>query len=176
MIMTQIHTKIKVKNQLVQEVGKVVGSYTCTSPTLQGTCFIVTGWQQCSGNTAKAGDINCEGQLEADCILAILELYIIISSLHTTLIFGRCYSTIILDFLHSFTNKQQQRLFNGLWSGTTRVGLYQKEHSPTHTHPDHRASFIIFLHLQRQFTKAKVTLWSVDLIEGSNCWNMLWKS
>jgi len=24
-----------------------------------------------------------------------------------------------------------------------------------------------------QSTKAKVTLWSVDLIEGSNCWNML---
>ena len=41
-----------------------------------------------------------------------------------------------------------RRPFNGLWSGTTRVGRYQKEHSPTHTHPDHRASFIIFLHLQ----------------------------
>jgi len=27
-----------------------------------------------------------------------------------------------------------------------------------------------------QSTKAKVTLWSVDLIEGLNCWNMLWKS
>jgi len=24
-----------------------------------------------------------------------------------------------------------------------------------------------------QSTKAKVTLWSVDLIEGLNCWNML---
>ena len=38
--------------------------------------------------------------------------------------------------------------FNGLLSGTTRVGRYQKKHSPTHTHPDHRTSFIIFLHLQ----------------------------
>ena len=27
--------------------------------------------------------------------------------------------------------QQQQRPFNGLWSGTTRVGRYQKEHSPT---------------------------------------------
>ena len=36
--------------------------------------------------------------------------------------------------------------FNGLWSGTTRVGQYQKKHSPTHTHPDHRTSFITFLH------------------------------
>ena len=39
--------------------------------------------------------------------------------------------------------------FNGLLSGTTRVGRYQKKHSPTHTHPDHRTSFITFLHLQR---------------------------
>ena len=31
--------------------------------------------------------------------------------------------------------QQQQRPFNGLWSGTTRVGRYQKKHSPTHTHP-----------------------------------------
>ena len=36
-------------------------------------------------------------------------------------------------------SRLQQRPFNGLWSGTTRVG---------HTHPDHRASFITFLHLQ----------------------------
>ena len=39
--------------------------------------------------------------------------------------------------------------FNGLWSGTTWVGRYQKKHSPNHTHPDHQTSFIIFLHLQR---------------------------
>ena len=39
--------------------------------------------------------------------------------------------------------------FNGPWSGTTRVGRYQKKHSPTHTHPDHRTSFINFLHLLR---------------------------
>jgi len=32
--------------------------------------------------------------------------------------------------------------FNGLWSGTTQVGRYQKKHPPTHTHPDHRTSFI----------------------------------
>jgi len=37
--------------------------------------------------------------------------------------------------------------FNGLWSGTTRVGQYQKKHSLTHTHPDQRTSFIDFLHL-----------------------------
>ena len=29
--------------------------------------------------------------------------------------------------------------------GVGRVGRYQKKHSPTHTHPDHRTSFIIFL-------------------------------
>ena len=36
---------------------------------------------------------------------------------------------------------------NGPWSGTTRVGRYQKKHSPTYTHPDHGAFFINFLHL-----------------------------
>ena len=46
---------------------------------------------------------------------------------------------------HTMTHTQP---FNGLWSGTTRVGRYQKKHSPTHTYPDHRSSFIIFLHLQ----------------------------
>ena len=45
-------------------------------------------------------------------------------------------------------DEQQQQPFNGLWSGITRVGRYQKKHSPTHIHPDHRASFITFLHLQ----------------------------
>ena len=52
---------------------------------------------------------------------------------------------------------QQQRPFNGL-SGTTRVGRYQKEQSPTHTHPDHRASFIIFLHLQRSMASSLFNL------------------
>ena len=33
---------------------------------------------------------------------------------------------------------------NGLLSVTTRAGRYQKKHSPTHTHPDHRTFFIVF--------------------------------
>jgi len=37
--------------------------------------------------------------------------------------------------------------FNGPWSSTTRVGRYQKKHSPTDARPDHRTSFINFLHL-----------------------------
>ena len=52
--------------------------------------------------------------------------------------------------LHTHTHTQP---FNGLWSGTTRVGRYQKKHSPTHTHPDHRTSFII-LHLQRSMASS----------------------
>ena len=44
--------------------------------------------------------------------------------------------------------------FNGPWFGTTRVGRYQKKHSPTHTHPDHRTSFIIFLLLQRSMASS----------------------
>ena len=50
--------------------------------------------------------------------------------------------------------QQQQQPFNGLWSGTTRVGQYQKKHSPTHTHSDHQTSFIIFLHLQRSMASS----------------------
>ena len=49
---------------------------------------------------------------------------------------------------HTHTHTHTQP-FNGLWSGTTQVGRYQKKHSPTHTHPEYRTSFIIFLHLQR---------------------------
>ena len=52
----------------------------------------------------------------------------------------------------------QIRPFNGLWSGTTLVGWYQRKHSPTHTHPDHRASFIIFLHLQRSMASSLFNL------------------
>ena len=48
--------------------------------------------------------------------------------------------------------------FNGLLSGTTRVGRYQKKHSPTHTHPDHRTSFITFLHLQRSMASSLFSL------------------
>ena len=46
--------------------------------------------------------------------------------------------------------QQQQQPFNGrLKSGTTRVGRYQKKHSPAHTDPGQRTSFITFLHLQQ---------------------------
>ena len=40
--------------------------------------------------------------------------------------------------------QQQQQPFNGRLSGTTRVGQYQKKHSPDHTHPGQRTSFITF--------------------------------
>jgi len=49
--------------------------------------------------------------------------------------------------------------FNGRWSGTTRVGgRYQKKHSSTHTHPDHRTSFINFLHLPRSIASSVFSL------------------
>ena len=56
---------------------------------------------------------------------------------------------------HTHTHTQP---FNGLLSGTTRVGQYQKKHSPAHTHPDHRTSFIIFLHLQRSMASSLFSL------------------
>ena len=58
---------------------------------------------------------------------------------------------------HTHTHTHTQP-FNGLLSGTTRVGRYQKKHSPTHTHPDHRTSFIIFLHLQRSMASSLFSL------------------
>ena len=42
--------------------------------------------------------------------------------------------------------------------GQPGLGRYQKKHSPTHTHPDHRASFIIFLHLQRSMASSLFNL------------------
>ena len=61
---------------------------------------------------------------------------------------------ISVSYLYAHTQP-----FNGFWSGTTRVGRYQKKHSPTHTHPDrHRHTLyqlppfttingILFVHL-----------------------------
>jgi len=47
------------------------------------------------------------------------------------------------------THTHNTQPFNGCWSGTTRVGWYQKKHSHTNTHPGDRTSFINFLHLLR---------------------------
>jgi len=54
--------------------------------------------------------------------------------------------------------QQQQQPFNGHLSGTTRVGRYQKKHSPAHTHPGQRTSFITFLHLQRSTVSSLFSL------------------
>ena len=53
------------------------------------------------------------------------------------------------------THTPHTQPFNGLLSGTTRVGQYQKKHSPTYTH---RTSFIIFLHLQRSMASSLFSL------------------
>jgi len=47
---------------------------------------------------------------------------------------------------------------NCLTAGTTRVGRYQKKHSPTHTHRDHWTSFISFLHLLRSIASSLFSL------------------
>ena len=51
-----------------------------------------------------------------------------------------------------------QQPFNGRLSGTTRVGQYQKKHSPAHTHPGQRTSFITFLHLQQSMATSLFSL------------------
>ena len=47
---------------------------------------------------------------------------------------------------------------HGRWSGTTRASRYQKKHSPTHTHPDHRTPFMSFLHLLRSIASSVFSL------------------
>jgi len=47
---------------------------------------------------------------------------------------------------------------HGPLSGTTRVGRYQKKHSPTHTHPVRQTSFINFLHLLRSIASSLFNL------------------
>ena len=49
-------------------------------------------------------------------------------------------------------------LFNSLLFRTTRVGWYQKKHSPTHTHTNHRTSLINMLHLLRSIASSLFSL------------------
>jgi len=63
-----------------------------------------------------------------------------------------------LSNVHSPNTHTHTQPFNGPWSGTTRVGRYQKKHSPTHTHPDHQTSFINFLHLLRSIASSVFSL------------------
>ena len=85
---------------------------------------------------------------------------------HTTPHHSVFYRPDALPAAQPTVSKQQQRPFNGLWSGTTRVGRYQKKHSPTHTRPDHRASFITFLHLQRSMASS---LFNLRAWQSSQC-------
>ena len=46
-------------------------------------------------------------------------------------------------------NNNNNNHLTAVCPGQPRVGRYQKKHSPAHTHPGQRTSFITFLHLQR---------------------------
>ena len=77
--------------------------------------------------------------------------------------FGETSSSSTRDWsvrTHTYTQP-----FNGRWSGTTWVGRYQKKHSPTHTHPGHRTSFINFLHLLQSIASSVFSLcaWQFSL-------------
>ena len=63
----------------------------------------------------------------------------------------------LCQYTHTHTHTHTQP-FNGLWSGTSRVGQYQKKHSPTQTHPDHWTPFINFLHLLRSIASSLFNL------------------
>ena len=59
-----------------------------------------------------------------------------------------------LAWTSTICNSTHTQPFNGPWSGTTQVGRYKKKHAPTHIHPDHRTSFINFLHLLRSIASS----------------------
>ena len=87
-----------------------------------------------------------------------------LESITRVLIIATCilYSSvyrIILQPNISFSNwQEQQQPFSGRLSGTTGVGRYQKKHSPAHTHPGQRTSFITFLHLRRSMASSLFSL------------------
>jgi len=58
----------------------------------------------------------------------------------------------------SNTYTDQYNRLTARWSGTTRVGQYQKKHSPTHTHPDHQTSSVNFLHLLQSIASSLFNL------------------
>ena len=58
------------------------------------------------------------------------------TSHHIILFCAADYITLIVLINHLLsTYIHTHKLFNGPWSGTIRVGRYQKKHSPNHTHP-----------------------------------------
>jgi len=64
--------------------------------------------------------------------------------------------------------------FNGLKSGTIRVGRFQKKHSPTHTHPDHQKSFINFLHLLCSIVQFTCLTVLFDNLSPGPLWSSSW--
>ena len=116
------------------------------------------------------------------CIIALLSSIHLCSGYSFKLTHSANYaltwSTKIVHYRYSYFNTatQQQRSFNGLWSGTTRVGWYQKKHSPTHTHPDHHASFITFLHLQRFMASSLFNLRAWQSSRTTSFAGLLWSS
>ena len=97
-------------------------------------------------------------------VISQLSFFVIWSSTHPSIYFTSratvlslytLYFSALETVLIIHTHTQP---FNGLLFGTTRVGRYQKKHSPTHTHPDHWTSFIIFLHLQRSMASSLFSL------------------
>ena len=90
------------------------------------------------------------------------------------------HSVSISSYGSSYTRAHHTHTqpFNGPWSGTTRVGRYQKKHSPTHAHSDHWTSFINFLHLLRSIASSLFSLrtWQSSLTTSlqvlwSSCWS-----
>ena len=95
----------------------------------------------------QAGCPSCRPTNSIKALKALTLKALILRYIHCYLEFGVVKTVRVSDELQQ---QQQQQPFNGrLKSGTTRVGRYQQKHSPAHTHPGQRTSFITFLHLQQ---------------------------
>jgi len=70
-------------------------------------------------------------------------------------------------FNHIIANFAVTALVSLLWTVLKHNNVCQLHFTNQHSAACHIHVLI------KQSTKAKVTLWSVDLIEGLNCWNML---
>ena len=78
----------------------------------------------------------------------------------------RNFSVLFSTGNWTITTHTYTQPFNGSFSGTTRVGRYQKKHSPTHNHPDHQIYFINFLHLLRSTASSLFNL---------HAWQSFWQ-
>jgi len=83
-------------------------------------------------------------------VLVLLIKHVVITSNDTVSAsssFGKYEHARMHTRTHAQTHIHNHLIALWILSGITQVSWYQKQHSPTHTYPDHQLSFICFFHL-----------------------------